>query len=457
MNFEDIIARKISYPYLYPFLIKDCHELYKRKLEIQYLDKKEIEHYQIEKLRKLLLHAYQNTRYYKRIFDERNFKPRKLSSISELKKLPVLTKQVIRDNLNDLLADKIENLDKNTSGGSTGTPLIFYADKYFNNHCAANAWVVDGFSGWKPGDRMARLWGYPEGYNQFWTPWVKLRHFSTNVKYYDAFDMSKTNLERYHKDLSSFKPDTVLAYASSIYILARYLKENSIKPFYPRKSIITSAERLYPHMRELIEEVFGKIVFDRYGSREVSGVAMECEKHNGFHLQPDDHCIEIVDFGNSQKEAVNKEGLVLVTVLNNLGMPFVRYQIGDVGVWGHDTCSCGKNTRKLQKIIGRTSDTIILENGRMIHGEYFTHAIYFIEGVEKFKFIQENLNEFQILIVKNEKWKASNLNKIYDELYKVLDKKSVKIKINFVKEILPEKSGKFLFTVSRLKIGNLKK
>lgn len=456
MKFQDFFSTKISYPFLYPFLVKDCYKLYEQKKQVQFLNTQEIKEYQIKKLRNLLIFSFENTRYYKNLFEKISFDPYTFSHLEDMRKIPILTRKIVNENTKELVSDKIENLHRNTSGGSTGNPVIFYADKYFNSHAVANAWVADSFTGWTFGSRTARLWGLPKDYDNFKKPWVKIRQEFTNVKYFDAFDMSLDKIKKYHRELTSFRPEIILTYASSIFLLAKYLKENKIKPLYPTKAIITSAEKMYPEMRNLIEEVFGKIVFDRYGSREVSAVSMECPKHKGFHLMPDDHYIETVDPKKTSKALKGKEGLILVTVLNNFGMPFIRYQIGDIGVLSNKKCSCGRKTDLIEKITGRVSNTIVLENGKMIHGEFFTHAFYYLQGVEKFKFIQESFNKFAILIVKNSKWKDEDLNQVYNEIFKAIDKKTAKITVKFVKSIPPEKSGKYLFTVSKVKLINFK-
>ena len=82
-------------------------------------------------------------------------------------------------------------------------------------------------------------------------------------------------------------------------------------------------------------------------------------------------------------------GEIIATDLWNYGMPFIRYQMGDVGVKSGRLCSCGRGLPLLQEVTGRISDFFIDSKGGLVHGEYFTHLFYGIEGVEQFQLIQE--------------------------------------------------------------------
>ena len=97
----------------------------------QWLSKEQLEQYQLHELKKLVKHAYENVPYYRRIFDERHLKPEDIQQIADLKKLPFLTKEIIRDNLRDLTAKNYtqDELEYVTTGGSTGIPLGFYYHK----------------------------------------------------------------------------------------------------------------------------------------------------------------------------------------------------------------------------------------------------------------------------------------------------------------------------------------
>jgi phenylacetate-CoA ligase len=211
--------------------------------------------------------------------------------------------------------------------------------------------------------------------------------------------MSEENMLKYHKDMEKFQPDVIISYASSIYLLAKFLEKKGIKPNYPKISISTSAETLYPHMRETIERVFNVKVFDKYGSREVSAIAYECEVHSGLHIIMDNVIVECID-PITGEEVWDRPGEILITDLNNYGMPFIRYKIGDMGILSKEKCKCGRNTLLLKRVIGRTTDNFILKNGRIVHGEYFTHLFYGLEGIKEFQFVQEKIDRFTTIYCK---------------------------------------------------------
>jgi phenylacetate-CoA ligase len=440
MNLRDFLAKYVFYPFVYELVQPNFNAYVEDREQIQFLKRDDSDAIQLNLLKKYLIFAYEKTKYYKKTFDDVGFNPYEFSELDEIKRIPILTKEIIRQNINDLMTAPEDELYKNTSGGSTGKPLIFYADKKYPEFASANAAVSDEFCGWYRGCRIARLWGHPNDYENALKPWVRLRYLLMNINYYDAFNMSEEKMEEYNKSLTQFSPDIILAYASSMHLFAKYLKKRGIKPNYPRLGIITSAEKLHSHMRIEINEVFNCQISDRYGSREVGNVGTECVEHKGMHLHPLDHYVESVGDSNS----------LLITTLTNHGMPFIRYEVGDLGELSDDYCTCGRNTRLLKSIVGRTSDIIKLSNGRMIHGEYFTHAFYFVRGVAAFQFIQHSYHDFEVRIVKDSEWNDSCLENVYKECNKVLDQNSDKIVINFVNEIPPVSSGKFRFTISEI-------
>lgn len=245
-----------------------------------------------------------------------------------------------------MLNKSIKKFFQDSSGGSTGEPIIIYKDKNFLYHSFASELLTLSFCGWKPGYKIAKLWGASRDNFLFQTLKGKVLSFFQNIKIYDTFDLSESRLWQIHQELQNWKPDIIVAYASSMYLFAKFLEENKIKPDYPKISIMTSAETLYPYMREKIECVFHKKVFDKYGSREVSTIACECEKHNGLHIFMDNVIVECID--SKGNELYDEPGELIITDLNNYALPLIRYRIGDMGVLTKEKCDCGRNTLKLK-------------------------------------------------------------------------------------------------------------
>lgn len=131
---------------------------------------------------------------------------------------------------------------------------------------------------------------------------------------------------------------------------------------------MTSAEVLEPADRQLIEEVFGCPVFNRYGCREVGVIASECPAHQGLHIAAEGLLVEIVQ-GNDPVRP-GESGAILVTDLLNLGMPLIRYRIGDMGTWEEGQCPCGRGLPRLREVSGRVTDFLVGADGRLVSGVY---------------------------------------------------------------------------------------
>jgi phenylacetate-CoA ligase len=348
-----------------------------------------------------------------------------------------------------LVSDSSDHLgwERNSSGGSTGDPVNFIQDQEFREEALATMYVSDTLQGWQPGSRRALLWGAPKDKLRLKSARDKVHYFLKNERLYDSFDMSVEQMRSFHHNLTDFRPNVILAYSSSIFLFARFLKDAGLKPSYPRVSIISSAEMLTPAMRSEIESVFGVPVYDRYGSRELGCIASECEAHCSLHLHPSDHYVEVVDDGG--RPVWDQPGRILVTLLTNRAMPLIRYEVGDLGVLTVGTCKCGRQGAMLKTILGRSSDFVVVSDGRLVHGEYFTHAIYGVDGVKQFQFIQESLIEFRLLLVTVPGFPQARVEKIKSEMLEVLGARS-RLTVEFYDAIPHSPSGKHRFTISKL-------
>jgi len=134
----------------------------------------------------------------------------------------------------------------------------------------------------------------------------------------DTSSMTEELLGQYAKELKSYKPKILLAYTNSLVMLANYIKDHGIGDIRP-KGIVCTCEVLTPEYRKLIESVFGCKVFDRYGSREVSVIASECDRHEGMHINADNLFLEFSRDGRNV--ASGETGEILITDLRNYGCP----------------------------------------------------------------------------------------------------------------------------------------
>lgn len=259
--------------------------------------------------------------------------------------------------------------------------------------------------------------------------------------------MTPDEMDQYVKTINTFQPDLIRGYSGSLYELAKHAKNNNLNIYSPRV-LVGSAESLNTQMRNLIEEVFKTKIHDFYGSREINNLAAEC-KEGMMHILPA-NIIEILD-ENRNPVSQGQTGKVIVTNLYNYSMPLLRYQIGDMATLGSLECKCGNPLPTLEKIDGRLFESFVLEDGTIISGELFVQLIgvYCNKGfIDQFQVIQRDYDDLQLLVV-SESLSKSEIEDINDKI-RIFMGQNCKIQWEFVSEIPPVSTGKYLYTKSLL-------
>ncbi|TAJ44250.1 hypothetical protein CUJ86_09530 [Methanofollis fontis] len=126
-------------------------------------------------------------------------------------------------------------------------------------------------------------------------------------------------------------------------------------------------------------------------------------------------------------------------------MPFIRYDTGDRGILGEKTCKCGRNAPLLKKITGRQQEFLETPEGLFIHGEFFSHIFWEINGVKEFQIIQDKINEIIIYIVPETNFDTNQLKIISKYIQKKSNGWNVEYKI--VNKIQKPASGKWKFVI----------
>lgn len=396
-----------------------------------------------ESLTNLLNHAREYIPAFRDLLPKKAIAPTEASSV--LAQLPTMRRADIQANPAAYVAQNASEMVDDHTGGSTGTPMTFKVDRATQRAREASLMWANGLAGWRPGLRIAMLWGSDRDTKAAFRDWrLSLRWWFDNMRWYNAFSMGEREMEVFHREMSRFKPHLLVAYAGSMQVYARYLEDTKQTPVYPLVSCVSSAELLTPDARGDAERVFKKRVFDRYGNREAGAIAAECEMHSGLHVNEHDFIVEI-----ASEHPYQEPGPLLITYLANRAMPLIRYDTGDLAVWAKSNCSCGRTTRRIARIVGRQADTIRTVEGNLIHGEFFTHVLYGASGVREFQFVQETLQHYRLRVVADRirpEFEAEWRKKIIPMLGE-----GSQLVVEQVDEIPVLPSGKRRFTLSLLK------
>jgi phenylacetate-CoA ligase len=406
-----------------------------------------LEVFQQERLRALVHHAYENVPYYHRQFDTLGLKPQDIQSVSDLKKLPILTKDILRKNFDDLTAQNYsrKNLIRSTSGGSTSEPIQFFIDREWSVWNIAAAYREWGWAGYHVGDKMAYLWGAPHDISQQTKFKRKFFNFIQNTIWLDSYTLTDDIIAEYVKVLKKFKPRFINAYTSSVYLMALYMLKKGVQEIRP-EAILTSCEMLFDYQRDAIENAFGCEVFDYYSGRDTSLQAGECSHHSGYHLAIENAIPEFMK--ENENVSPGEMGNIIITDLSNYAMPFIRYEIGDLGVPSDERCSCGRGLPLMKQVAGRIRDTIITKDNRYVTGSFFMDLFMNSEGIKQFQFIQKTKDSSVLKIVKGEHFSQSELEAIIEKIQKECGDMNIEIK--FEAFIPPTPSGKYRSTISEV-------
>ena len=400
-------------------------------------DTQQVKKYQKNKLFNLLQYAREHSPYYSDVLSKLSFSND--NCLSAVKEAPILTREIIQKNSEYLLSNlyKSKDLIKGSSSGTTGTPLTYYTDKEGSSAGVASAYALWGMSGWKLGQRNIHIWGNKKSVERWETKTSKLKNWLINQKNIPATALNDpTNFHTIADEIMQFNPASIEGYSSSIYTLAEYFK--SEKLFLPSLiHVLTTAENLEDFQKELIEEVFGP-TGDLYGSGEILGIATRPAGINKYYVMEPHVILETVESGLPGMKDI------LLTDLDNYGMPFIRYKIGDM----IDEIKEPEPDERypygwFTKIHGRSSDIITLSNGKKFHPVNIFGGTLFrkFPEITRHKVIWDG----KILIFvfeTNEFHKQKELKLLLNEL---LAEYQVDYRIDYTKKILPSKSGKFKY------------
>ena len=416
----------------------------------QWFSPERIRELQWKRLKTMLDHAYRTVPYYRGMFEQLDATPQDIRSPQNMAKLLTLTKSSIQQHLPDLISDSTDRsrLLEDHTGGSTGEPLTYYHDRHYEDWSMADKFRCYRLAGWSPGKRWAFLWGSDvDGKQHEGWRWVVDRVFR-NIVWVNMLGLAEEQLRGYFARLEGFHPELIVGYVSSLKMLCDFMRHNDLVGQLSPINVQSSAEPLTPADRTLIEETLGCPVFDRYGGREFSNLAHECEAHEGLHILAENNYVEVM---NGDRPAQPGEvGRIVVTNLCNFGMPFIRYEMGDLGVLAGQPCSCGRGLPLIKSIKGRTYDNVVCPSGKIMYGHVFTMLFYGLSGVRQFQVVQTDIDRLVVRLVLMDDVSYEELtDTLAREIHRVTDK-GFEISFELRDNISPLRSGKRRYVISHI-------
>lgn len=414
---------------------------YQKYREFEQFDQSKIIDFQNEKLVKIVKYSSENVPYYGKKFAEIGLNIANFRGIEDVHKIPLLDKEVIRKNPEEFISIKAkkEKLNWNKTSGSTGTPLRLVLDDGIIINKYVASFRAYKWAGYNLGDVIFRISDVSPNLKTLY----KYDRLTKTINYYSN-QVSPHNIDVIATLLQKYKPKIFMGYGLSFLIMGRLLNEYGLN-FEPPKAIINYGEDASFVKREL-ERLFNTKYFDFYSNTENVVLIHQCE-NNKMHIAEDFSYHEIVD--DNENILYEGEGELVGTSFYNYSMPLIRYKTRDNVRVNNKICSCGRNSRVVENLIGRKDDFIVTPDLKYIFlGE---GAISYSKNVIFSQYVQESIDELRINLVVDRDFNKDEFSMIELGLRERFGN-SMKFIFNIVEELEKTKSGKTKFIIS--KIGN---
>jgi phenylacetate-CoA ligase len=328
--------------------------------------------------------------YYRELFSSLGLHPHDVEKVDDLHKLPILAKATLFNKGIEMFSStSIANKYRiqSSSSGSTGEPLF-----YFNTKAAYSMNLAASLRGWywmgyRLGDKYIKL-----SQNQRNLTLKKVQDKMSRNLYLATNPLVDKNFEFILREIERYKPKFIRCYPDPLLFLARY-KQNHSEFKYNPIAITTTGNMLHPETRSEIETAFGCKIFDSY-SCEGNSTVFECPSHSCYHSTEEYGVSEVVD--NNGIPIKSGIGRLISTDLWNYAHPFIRYDTQDLVEISDETCVCGRQHLRINRIIGRNNDILVAKNGQKFIVHNFTG--FFQNDLRQ---IKRSIDQFQVMHLKN--------------------------------------------------------
>jgi phenylacetate-CoA ligase len=378
-------------------------------LAFQWSSREEIARYRERRLTELVRFSVERVPFYRAAYEQCGLRPEDITTCDDLPKLPVLTKQNLRDSFDALRVEDYRGVTYTMkSSGSTGTQTTVLIDKECNDEVFATQLLFWSWGGFAMGQSHLQT-----GMSLKRGATRRLKDLLFRCTYASAFDLTDSTTAALLRKIDRRGIRALFGYASSIFVLATFLEKRHLRR--QLDCIFTWGDSLFPHYRELIERVFQCRVNDCYGLGEGLQCAAQCEHHDALHEAMHGVIVEIVDHEGLPVPS-GQLGRVVVTRLTPGPMPLIRYDTGDVAHFVEGACPCGRSLRRVSRIQGRATDIVTTPAGDRLIVHFFTQIFEMIPEIAQFQIRQERPESITILYVPGSGFEENVLGRVRAEI-----------------------------------------
>jgi phenylacetate-CoA ligase len=352
-----------------------------------------------KKLVRLVEQAYARSPHYRRLMDERGVRPADVRGLADLARLPILTKDDVRQHAAALRLAGDFPVEMGATGGTTGIPIRIARDRAGSVWQRGCYWRGFGWGGLRLGEPFVQLFGGTLGVARR-RRLDRVKSFFSGRTFLPAFELGPDNARRYLDEIRASGARFLVGYTSAVYLLACHAERSGVRV--KLDAVFPTAELLLDSWRETIARAFGAKVLPYYGCGEIQSLGYACpEAEVPVYHTCDEHSVIEVEQPDGGV-ALAGEGPFLVTDLDNLATPMIRYRNGDAGVLAPQGCRCGRTLGRITRLDGRVNDVLYRTSGDAVSGAIGPHAFKMVDGVEQFQIVQKRIGQITIHIVRRE-------------------------------------------------------
>ena len=443
------VYRRVLWHALWPWMNRlNGTEIHLRQRELersQWLDRGALEAIQLEKLQRLLARAHERVPHYRRSLDEAGLRPSQLSSLEDLRRLPTVTKAMLKSRPRRLprprraLPGAGVGHDQRLHGAAHALSYRSHAQESMHWALKYRMW---GMAGYQLGDPYVHVYGMAR---PGWKKRLQDRLLRNKAVFVFGEADQASQLDGVLEVLSRKRVRFLAGCSTTLKILAEHLKATDRSFRGDLSALLTTGSVLTGEDRSSMERAFGAAVWDHYGlGGEGAHVAAECEEKHGYHVNVENLVLEPADPEAARRGEPSE---ILVTVLDNLAWPLIRYASGDHAVFTERTCPCGRGLPLLERIDGRISEVLSLPNGSRVNVHYFSVVMGKHAGVLQYQVEQVAEDRLRFTVVwESPDRSAETETQIREELAKV-SAGTVDVEFESVAEIPLPASGKHRYVI----------
>jgi phenylacetate-CoA ligase len=426
--------------------------------QTQWLARREIEHLQLVQLRSLLGHCIKNVPYYRRLFAAHGITPDAIQTMQDVRRIPILERRTYREQYSQITAGSLpegmREAGKAYTSGTSGVPIevlqtnivhLWWQACLLRDHlwCGIDprGKLASIRATAKSGAELARLM---EGVSM--TQWsrVLVETIETGPAHFmDIHQHPARQLEW----LRRVDPNYLLSFPSNLEFLSGLIMQEGVR-LPGLRAIQAISETLSDEARQRIERAFGVPVSNTYSCSEAGYVASPCPDGPGFHVHAENVIVEVLDRDGQPCEP-GQTGRVVLTTLQNLLCPFIRYAIDDEAEMGPERCSCGRGLPLLNRIIGKERPILRLPDGRVKHSSALTIGLWRAGGFHQFQVCQRQLDHVIVRVIPDRTWTSEHPSRIEAAVHEFFEG-PLRVDVETLDHFELPRSGKLLAVVNEL-------